>query len=79
MSCAIFKTRDELEALAKKRDSSDSDTLETKVIMSVIDLRWFKQECKNFFAFVELLENLPIGFYSTEFIVVLIEEFFKDA
>ena len=77
MSGAIFKTRVELEDLAKEIDPEG--ILETKVKIGTIDLRWYRQESKNFFAFVRLLENLPIGFYSTDFIVLLIEQFFKDA
>ena len=77
MSGTILKTRDELQDLAKKIDSEG--ILETQVEIGTIDLRWYMQESKNFFAFVRLLENLPIGFYSTDFIVLLIEQFFKDA
>ena len=85
MSAAIFKTKVELEDLARtsyfstKKWGDTENFLETKVQIRIIDLRWFRQEGKNFFAFVKLLENLPIGFYSTKFIVLLIEEFFKDA
>ena len=85
MSSAIFKTKEELEILARKKYlatkkwSDKERSLETKVVISRVDLRWFKQEDKNLFAFVKLLENLPISFYSTEFIELLIEEFFKDA
>ena len=77
MSGTILKTSGELEELAKKIDPEG--ILETEVDIGTIDLRWYRQESKNFFAFVRLLENLPIGFYSTDFIVLLIEQFFKDA
>ena len=77
MSDAIFKTKDELEDLASQIDSEG--ILETEVEIGTIDLRWYRQESKNFFAFVKLLEDLPLGFYSTNFIQLLIEEFFKEA
>ena len=85
MSSAIFKTQKELEDLAitryrdTKKWGGEVKFLETKVDSRTIDLRWFRQEGKNFFAFVKLLENLPINFYSTDFLELLIEEFFKDA
>ena len=81
LSDTILMTRDELEALAKAEAKKSTGITETKVKVRIIDLRWFWQGKKNFFAFTRMLilDKLPIGFYSSKFIFFISKQLFSEA
>ena len=42
-------------------------------------MTWFHRNYKNFYAFVSMLEDsLPTGFFSSKFIVLLLNYYWKD-
>ena len=79
LSDTIRMTKEQLEELAKK-EYKDGIT-ERKVQVQKIDLRWFGLGRKNFFAFTRMLilDKLPIGFYSSQFIYLISKQLFGDA
>lgn len=47
--------------------------------MSVLDLRWFFNERKNFVTFSMLLKHLPTKFYESKFVECMLSQFWAEA
>ena len=78
MSDTLLVTKVQLEELARKEDKENIS--EASVSVTIIDFRWFWHGGKNFFAFARLLDNqLPSGFYSSNFTVQLLNQLFFES
>ena len=77
MSDTISVSREQLEELA--REMSDENTFSRQVKASMVDLRWVFERQNNFVTLALVLNDLPNSFYSSKFMVLLLNSFWELA
>ena len=55
------------------------DRMEKKVIVEILDLRWFYSQRQNFIGFSTILSKLQWNFYATSFPTLLLDKFWAPA
>ena len=74
-SDTITISRNQLEKIAMSDENSPSRPVKA----TAIDLRWFFAHQQNFITFAEMLNALPSGFYTSKFMVFLLNRFWEPA
>ena len=55
--------------------NKDASSQSIPVIVERLDLRWLFAQKKNFIAFSTILTVMPVGFYSSKFISVILNKY----